>query len=203
MSTKTCCPVCCSSELTVEVKKGSVRVPFGPLVDVDKQIFTCQICGEVGDFTGQNDHLVDKATAISINHSVEDMLTFLANNGVKMSYLERSLELPVRTVSRWKQGKLSASALALLRCVSTYPWLLEVADEGFKAEASKAHLVRNACASAGDYFKACGINVSASVATASDRETNVTINLSKGFDARGVETTNVGHIFPTYSKVAG
>ena len=43
-----------------------------------------------------------------------------------------------------KAGELSSAALALLRSVCTYPWLLEVSDADFEPSVSKSKLVEAA-----------------------------------------------------------
>jgi hypothetical protein len=45
-----------------------------------------------------------------------------------MAFVERALELPQRTMMRWKKGQLSDAAIALLRIIGTYPWIMDVAD---------------------------------------------------------------------------
>lgn len=52
--------------------------------------------------------------------------------GITMAMFERVFELPTRTLTRWKGGDFSASALALLRIVATYPWIIEVAEHKFE-----------------------------------------------------------------------
>ena len=60
------------------------------------------------------------------------MLSHLSKIGYSMAAIERALELPQRTISRWKANKeLSSIGIALLRIIRTYPWILEVAEKKF------------------------------------------------------------------------
>lgn len=58
-----------------------------------------------------------------------------------MAYIERALRLPQRTLARWKTGECSAPAIALLRLVRTYPWLLAVADDSFNVLSARQTLI--------------------------------------------------------------
>lgn len=62
--------------------------------------------------------------------SVPRMLELLGAHGMSMAYIERALDLPVGTAVRWKAGECSAAALALLRIITTFPWVVEVAESG-------------------------------------------------------------------------
>jgi transcriptional regulator with XRE-family HTH domain len=72
------------------------------------------------------------------------MLDELARQGLSMAYLERALSLSPRTIARWKNGELSASALALLRLVRCFPWLLKVARADFDNDKAHAELCSEA-----------------------------------------------------------
>ena len=58
--------------------------------------------------------------------------------------MERALELPSRTIARWKGGEVSAATLALLRITRTFPWILEVADAHFDQSVANYRLVAEA-----------------------------------------------------------
>src|SRR5690606_15728742 len=62
----------------------------------------------------------------------KNILESMSNVGITMAMFERVFELPTRTLTRWKNGDFSASALALLRIVATYPWIIEVAEHKFE-----------------------------------------------------------------------
>jgi len=136
------CPACGSTNTKKRMSTCSVAVPYGPPATYSTAENHCLDCGEDGDFDAQGDNEIEKALDSSKKASIAPMLDFLSEQGVSNAYFERALGLPARTVARWKNGELSASSLALLRIVRTFPWVLEVADEGFTPRAAITSLVR-------------------------------------------------------------
>jgi len=122
----------------------TLPVPYGVDASFTTAQYTCATCGESGDFTGENDAIVEAAMKKSIDESVVKMFDGLAAMGISLAYFERALRLPARTTARWKVGGLSAAPLALLRAVWTFPWLLNVAVSGFDRSAANSELVRAA-----------------------------------------------------------
>ncbi|MCP4353876.1 MAG: NUDIX hydrolase [Desulfobacterales bacterium] len=60
-----------------------------------------------------------------------------------MASIERALELPQRTLTKWKNGrtKPSATVITLLKFLRIFPWLLEVAENKFDySTAQKIHI---------------------------------------------------------------
>jgi hypothetical protein len=120
----TTCPVCGSEAVEPRSQPEVVKVPYGRGLSIDLQIVKCRACGEFGDFANVNDERIEKALAEATKQSVGLMIDDLATQGFTMAYLERALDLPQRTMARWKSGGCSASATALLRIVRTYPWIV-------------------------------------------------------------------------------
>jgi transcriptional regulator with XRE-family HTH domain len=138
------CPVCGSTEFKTVTNKNSLPIAYGEPAIVEETTDTCLSCGVSGDFSDENDLRVTTALAEAKKKSIDAMLETLSEMGIKMAYLERALELPARTVSRWKSGESSAASLALLRAIRTYPWILEVADARFDPYIAKMKLVEGA-----------------------------------------------------------
>lgn len=138
------CPACGSDAVETKINKHSLPVVYGNPAVYEEVTEECQTCGESGDFSGANDELIEKALGIAKKQSVIDMLDNLAHKGIKMSYMERSLELPSRTIARWKGGELSAATLALLRIIRTFPWILEVAEARYDQSMAKYRVVEEA-----------------------------------------------------------
>jgi hypothetical protein len=134
------CPVCGSTDVLTGSINESLPVPFGPAATFTTTQYTCNTCGESGDFAGENNSTINEALKKSTALSVSEMFEYLSKEGITAAYLERALRLPPRTTARWKGGNLSAAALALLRFVRTYPWLLAVADANFESSAAKQKL---------------------------------------------------------------
>lgn len=143
MTSKTC-PVCGAAAVVSREERRAVAAPLGPSSDYLAVVDECHTCGEKGDFAAVNDPRIVAALRDSELTSIVRMLDDLAQMGISNASLERALRLPQRTTSRWKEGKVSAGAAALLRILRTYPWLIEVADSGFKRETAAFTLVREA-----------------------------------------------------------
>jgi len=137
----TFCPACGSDSIETTKKKHMIPIVYGNPAVFDEVLEKCLVCEESGDFTGANDELIDKAIEVAKKQSVIDMLDALSQNGIKMAYMERALELPTRTIARWKGGEVSAATLALLRIIRTFPWILEVADAHFDLSVANYRLV--------------------------------------------------------------
>ena len=138
------CPVCGSADIATSTDEQVLKLPFGQPTTYHLTKQECRNCGEVGDFCGQNDELYLTAENQAITGEINSILHSLGELNVSNAYFERALGLPQRTVSRWKSGKCSHSAVALLRMVRTYPWLLKVADAGYESNQAKYCLIENA-----------------------------------------------------------
>lgn len=138
------CPVCGSDDVRTEVESRAIAAQLGSSVAYDAVVDHCGACGESGDFEAVNDSRIEVALRESEIASVKRMLDNLASQGISNASLERALRLPQRTTSRWKEGKLSAGAAALLRAISVYPWLVEVADSGYRRDIAAFSVIREA-----------------------------------------------------------
>jgi len=124
------CPVCGSNSVNEKSVAAFTRIqPYGSKVEYEAVENECLDCGEVGDFRAKNDDQIELALKESHHISVNSMLEYLSTCGVTPSYLERALELPARTVAMWKDGKFSAAAVALLKIIRMYPWILQICDK--------------------------------------------------------------------------
>jgi len=140
----TLCPVCGSDALTTSIKKHALTVIYGKPAEYNEVVDTCSVCEESGDFSDLNDATINQIMKAAKKESATNMLDYLSNHNIKMSYMERSLELPARTLARWKAEDCSAAGLALLRIIRTYPWILEVADDRFSQPTASSRLVEEA-----------------------------------------------------------
>lgn len=138
------CPVCGSTDVASAMATDTIDVPFLNSETIAVFQDTCSKCGEVGDFSDRNDAIIEAALERLNSRSVEENLGFLSSLGLTMAYIERALELPQRTLMRWKAGEHSASAVALLRMVRAYPWILKVAERGFEEKYARFVVVEQA-----------------------------------------------------------
>ena len=125
------CPVCGSDSVRTDTLERAYTLPYASAFVVPFVTNTCQACEESGDFLKLNDGTYEIAEKEAITASVGKILDDLAEQGVTMAYIERVLELPKRTIDRWKNGSDSATGIALLRLVRTCPWLLDIAKESY------------------------------------------------------------------------
>ncbi len=131
MPTKIQCPACGSESVTTSHRDATISIPFGEPARFEESVNACATCGMEGDFLGQNDTIAAEAVKRAVSESARAIVDQLSSRGVSMAHFERALRLPQRTLARWKTGEVSHHAVALLRLVRTYPWLLEVADHSF------------------------------------------------------------------------
>lgn len=140
----TTCPVCGSADIKTITKVTSLKEVYGQNVNFEEKIDCCSVCEECGDFSGENEARIVAAIEVAKKNLMCSILDDLSGAGVKMSYLERALDLPARTVSRWKSGETSAASIALLRCIHSFPWMLEVADARFDPQVAQMKVVEAA-----------------------------------------------------------
>lgn len=139
------CPVCGSSEIQIKPGHSFIAAPYGPSVSYEDNVSECDACGSIVSLSKFLDHTDQKALQESAKESYDSMLSYLKENGISSAYIERALELPQRTVSRWKfTGELSAISVALLRIVRTYPWILKVAERKFDPLVANKEMLKNA-----------------------------------------------------------
>ena len=138
------CPICSSDTLETTKTKEYIPVIYGDKAIYDKTLNKCLTCEEEGDFFEVNDAVFSDALNKANKKSISDMVNYLAEKKISASCIERSLNLPARTISRWKTGDFSAASIALLRIIRTYPWIIEVADEKYNESIASIKVVENA-----------------------------------------------------------
>lgn len=128
------CPSCGSD--TVEIKNLSEtrQLTLGPEFSYMVPTHVCESCGEEGDFNGSGDSFRENAIQLARKELASNLIEGIHDIGLKLSHVERALELPQRTISsKWRTG-ISASGLALLRIIRTMPWIVNIADNKFTKE---------------------------------------------------------------------
>lgn len=145
----TTCPFCDSNKVEKIEINEKFTVPFCGDAIIPHATFRCNSCEEEGDFDNSLDKDLTRAIDNANIASAPKLMDELSKIGITMTYLEKALRLPFRTTSRWKRGKISHSALALLRLIRFSPSLLEVADDNFSHEA----IARYQISRPWDFFK--------------------------------------------------
>lgn len=142
--TQILCPVCGSDQVEIKEANSTIQAPYGPNIAFEDNVSHCKSCGSDVDYSRAIDSSDKHALEKSLKVSIETMIESLAKEGFSLAYTERALDLPQRTISRWKKsGDLSSIGVALLRIVKTYPWILKVAENKFDPRFAIKSVVEN------------------------------------------------------------
>src|SRR5262245_48817112 len=96
------CPCCGEGPLESSEAVENLRVPYGPPCSFVRNVEVCAKCGECGDFSNLNDARINAALEEATRVSVHTMLNDLERDGFSMPHLERSLDLPQKSLSAYK-----------------------------------------------------------------------------------------------------
>ena len=138
---KLSCPVCGSKHVERIEQESVHELTLGNYFSFKEVFAKCKDCTEEIDIsseTHQNFLLAQKTAEMAF---VKKSIDSLASLGISMAFFERAFELPIRTLTRWKTGDFSATAVAFLRILITYPWIVEVAERRFDQFFSKQAVI--------------------------------------------------------------
>ena len=133
MSDNNICPLCGSGDISHELRQETVSDNFLGHKEISLAYDLCQECGMDGDFTNQNDALISEAISELKTETVKVILQDFTHNNVNFAGMERALELPQRTLAKWKSGASipTSAGITLLKFLKLFPWLVDVADYNF------------------------------------------------------------------------
>lgn len=137
------CPACGSSDIRDEIIDTVIKEPFGGEKTVETHEIVCSLCGSRGDFFDENETVVVETIKKLKQKSTINILKDFSDRKISMSAIERALEIPQRTLTKWKNGNAmpSSTGIALMRFIRLFPWLLEVAERKYDYnEAQKVHI---------------------------------------------------------------
>jgi len=128
------CPGCGGARLDKKTEKKEIKDSFGGSAFIDAVEYSCRECGSRGDLFRENAALIEGAIAEIQKKAAANILNEFASRGFNQASMERVLELPQRTLSKWKSGSVapSAAGTVLLKFLRTFPWLLKVAECDFE-----------------------------------------------------------------------
>ena len=135
------CPACGSNQVTRTEKESFGDLTLGSKFSFREVNYKCNSCSEEGDFSAETDKNYITSQKEAQSKLVKQFLETMNSVGITMAMFERVFELPARTLTRWKNGDFSSSALALLRIVFTYPWIIDVAENKFENTFSKCAVI--------------------------------------------------------------
>lgn len=140
------CPVCGSEEVLEKKETITITEPFAGEDNIEIIENKCTVCESKGDFFDQNENIIEETIKNLKQKCVEDILKHFIDNKVSMSSIERALEIPQRTLAKWKnkRSKTSSAGIALLRFIRLFPWLLEVAENKYDYQKAENIQINNA-----------------------------------------------------------
>lgn len=127
------CPACGSNTVIDKKEYILLKEPYGGEKNILLKENYCETCGSSGDFYNENEiditNGIEELKIASMRNIIDDFST----NNISMSAIERAINLPQRTLTKWKNGVStpSASSTALMKLLRTFPWLLDVAENRY------------------------------------------------------------------------
>jgi transposase-like protein len=143
-SKKPVCPACGSTDVVRHENISTDRISPGNEFSYKDIYYSCNLCGEEIDIFGETDKNYLIAQKQAQDKFVKVFIEEMAASGISMAWFERAFELPARTLIRWKEGNYSSSALALLRIIKIYPWIIKVAENKFDSKQVRLQLINAA-----------------------------------------------------------
>lgn len=146
------CPFCGETNIQKFEQTVAHRLVLGNEFIVPESFYKCTNCESEFADEAENEKRLSAALVDARKVLSGTLIEKIKVNGLSMAYVERAFELPIRTLNRWKSaGETSAASLAFLRLISTYPWLVDVADCKFDQRAAGLILWREALKAMSQY----------------------------------------------------
>ena len=153
------CSYCGGHDVTVVDKPYTLSEPYGGEAIIQSHVFLCNTCGFLADDSEYNDPLIQEGLAGLKRQAMINILTELNSLGLSNASMERTLGLPTRTLARWKNESSlnpSTAALALIKIIRTFPWILAVADQRYDKKSAQAMVLQQAFSSLLESFSKAG-----------------------------------------------
>ncbi|MBC8418535.1 MAG: hypothetical protein ISR62_03855 [Desulfobacteraceae bacterium] len=137
------CPACGGDNIEKIEKEQIIRESFGGQKTVLLNEYSCKTCGSTGDFFNENEVSIQDCLSVLKSDAIVNILEDFSQNKISLASMERALELPQRTLTKWKNkaSKPSSSGIALFKFLRIFPWLLQVAENKYDYTlAQKIHI---------------------------------------------------------------
>lgn len=136
------CPLCGQNSLEVMNEAVQLALPFTKSESYLEEYVRCKNCGFEQNLSSKNEVNRKNVYLKLKQQSMVNMIESLDSQGLKMAYVERAFDLPARTLYRMKsENEVSSAALALMRTVTTYPWLTYVAERHYDPNIAEQSLI--------------------------------------------------------------
>ena len=188
------CPLCGSDQVEQEEKIETISDSFGENVEVILAYDICKRCGMDGDFTGCNDTIIQEAVDALRAQTVTTILQYFSDHKANFAGMERALELPQRTLSKWKNGSTAptAAGVTLVKFLRLFPWLTIVAENRFHLNTPLlTHIIESVKKISPDYGGTVSIGTSAPIAM--DAKYTSIAPVEK-YDPSGLDNVHQGHM---------
>jgi transcription elongation factor Elf1 len=134
------CPFCGSINVEKKTESCNLPIPYASPAQFKTEQLICKECGMDTDISNSTE--IQDAIDMATQASIPNMIDALTSNGWTLAKIEHSLDLPERTLSRWKSSpKLSKESIALLRILRTYPWIIQVADRKYEFNYAQGQVI--------------------------------------------------------------
>lgn len=149
------CPVCGSKRIEFKNANFPIYEPYCDKKVVECKVVQCLDCDYESYVEDGLDKKIKEAKSASKQEALNKILDYLTASNHSYASLERILNIPQRTLHKWKSGvsQPSAAAFTLFKFLRTFPWLLEVAEENFDYEFSQKLFLMTAATKLIDQMK--------------------------------------------------
>jgi transposase-like protein len=140
------CPICGSANLEKKVSNEILKGDLGEETKYEKISYRCLDCESEGDFFNENTDAINSALDALKKEYIKSTLDYFTDNKISFSSVERILNLPQRTLTKWKNGvsQPSAAGIALLKFLRVFPWLLNAAEHSYDYDTSQKIFLQSA-----------------------------------------------------------
>jgi transposase-like protein len=140
------CPVCGSANLEKRISNETLKGDLGKDTNYEKISYKCLDCESEGDFFDENTDAINFALDTLKKEYIKSTLDYFIDNKISFSSVERILNLPQRTLTKWKNGvsQPSAAGIALLKFIRVFPWMLNAAEHSYDYDISQKIFLQSA-----------------------------------------------------------
>jgi transposase-like protein len=135
------CPICGSTNLEKKISNEILRGDLGKETYYKKTSYKCLDCESEseGDSSKENTDAINLALDTLKKEYIKSTLDYFIENKISFSSVERILNLPQRTLTKWKNNvsQPSAAGIALLKFLRVFPWLLNAAEHSYDYDTSQ------------------------------------------------------------------
>ena len=133
------CPACGNENLIRTNENKIISEAFAGNKSIDVVNYSCNECGMEGDFFNENETALKETLSEIKSDAVISILNDFIENNISLSSLERALEIPQRTLTKYKNNKSKPSSIgvALFKLLRLFPWLINVAENKYDYELSQ------------------------------------------------------------------